>query len=83
MKICADTFLPHQVIGELAIDGPVDGRKVSGVLVKKGFKFNVIAPDDLQEYAGMVWLFEMPVLGRMGALHTLNLSVVDIFCFER
>ena len=36
-----------KVIGSLAIQEPVVGHKVSGVLVKRSFNYSLLAPEDL------------------------------------
>ena len=45
-------FLPlahssTQVVGVLAAEAPVDGGTVSGILIKRGFKYHLMAPSDL------------------------------------
>eukprot|EP00124_Ichthyophonus_hoferi_P003251 Ihof_evm2s272 gene=Ihof_evmTU2s272 len=43
-----------KTIGSLADDPPLDGQTMSGVLVRKGFAHNILAPQDLYEYSGLV-----------------------------
>eukprot|EP00043_Microstomoeca_roanoka_P009598 m.91345 g.91345 ORF g.91345 m.91345 type:complete len:784 (+) comp14632_c0_seq2:23-2374(+) len=53
----AETVLLHyrgeklaKVIGSLATDGPVQSRKVSGILVAKAFNYMIVSPSELGEY---------------------------------
>ncbi|EGD72150.1 cleavage and polyadenylation specificity factor subunit 3 [Salpingoeca rosetta] len=53
----AETVLLHyrgekmaKVLGSLAQSGPVQGRRVSGILVAKEFNYMVVAPTELGEY---------------------------------
>ncbi|KMZ75797.1 Cleavage and polyadenylation specificity factor subunit 3-I [Zostera marina] len=40
-----------KVVGRLAARIPEDGERVSGVLVKKGFSYQIMAPEDLHVYS--------------------------------
>ena len=42
-----------KVIGSLAASKPVHGKAVSGILLKKGFNYHVMAPSDLQNYTDL------------------------------
>jgi cleavage and polyadenylation specificity factor subunit 3 len=42
-----------KVVGRLAEAPPVDGEKVSGILVKRNFNYHLMHPDDLQKYTDM------------------------------
>ena len=44
MIICAF----FQVMGSLAAEKPEHGKPLSGILIKRGFNYHLIAPDDLQ-----------------------------------
>jgi len=37
-----------QVMGSLAAEKPEHGKPLSGILIKRGFNYHLIAPDDLQ-----------------------------------
>lgn len=39
-------------MGSLADSPPEDGHSMSGVLIRKGFTHNILAPQDLYEYSG-------------------------------
>lgn len=39
---------PFQVMGSLAAEKPEHGKPLSGILIKRGFNYHLIAPDDLQ-----------------------------------
>lgn len=43
-----------KVMGTLAIDSPKPGHKLSGVLVKRNFRYHLLAPTDLSKYTDMV-----------------------------
>lgn len=42
-----------KVVGELAAKPPVQGHKISGILVKRNFNFHLMAPDDLHSYTDL------------------------------
>ena len=35
-------------MGSLAAEKPEHGKRLSGILIKRGFNYHLIAPDDLQ-----------------------------------
>lgn len=37
-----------QVMGNLAAEKPEHGKPLSGILIKRGFNYHLIGPDDLQ-----------------------------------
>lgn len=42
------TSVVFQVMGSLAAEKPEHGKPLSGILIKRGFNYHLIAPDDLQ-----------------------------------
>ncbi|KXJ20960.1 cleavage and polyadenylation specificity factor subunit 3 [Exaiptasia diaphana] len=39
-----------KVMGQMAREKPQHGKQLSGILIKRGFNYHLIAPDDLQNY---------------------------------
>lgn len=72
-----------KVMGTLAIQPPVPGRVVSGVLVKRNFSYHLLAPSDLSKYTDMVMStvsqrLSVPYTGSLHLLHYyLNQSSSD------
>ena len=42
-----------KVVGSLAVDKPVEGHRVSGILVKRNFNYHLLNPEDLPKYTDM------------------------------
>ncbi len=42
-----------KVVGQLAVEPPEEGHRVSGILVKRNFNYHLLAPADLQKYTDM------------------------------
>jgi len=42
-----------KVIGSLASEKPADGKNVSGLLLKRGFNYHIMSPNDLHNYTDM------------------------------
>ena len=58
LQVGDSVLFGYQVIGSLAAVKPRDGHKVSGVLVKKGFSYQIVAPSEL---SGTLSLFDAHV----------------------
>lgn len=43
-----------KVMGSLAVEKPVPGQKISGILVKRNFNYHLMAPADLGKYTELV-----------------------------
>lgn len=43
-------FYVLQVMGSLAVEKPLAGHRLSGVIVKRDFKYHVLAASDLGSY---------------------------------
>lgn len=55
-------------MGSLAFEKPVEGQIISGVLVKRNFKYQIVAPSDISSMNIAIFLL---------ACFTLNLSVIS------
>jgi cleavage and polyadenylation specificity factor subunit 3 len=42
-----------KVMGSLAMQKPVEGMPVSGILVKRNFNYHILAPADLPKYTDL------------------------------
>ena len=40
-------FLVAKVMGSLAVEKPKEGHRISGVLIKRGFNYHLVNPEDL------------------------------------
>eukprot|EP00794_Sanderia_malayensis_P017062 gene17062-18780_t len=78
-----------KVIGSLAAEKPSQGKKVSGLLLKRGFNYHIMAPNDLQNYTDLstssinqrqILSFKAPFSHIYDCLKTLagNVDKVDV-----
>ncbi|CAL8088600.1 unnamed protein product [Orchesella dallaii] len=42
-----------KVMGALAVEKPVNGKRISGILVKRNFNYHIVAPQDLSKYTDL------------------------------
>ena len=42
-----------KVMGSLAEEKPEDGKKVSGILIKRNFNYHIVSPNDITKYTDM------------------------------
>lgn len=43
-----------KVMGSLAVEKPIPGQKISGILIKRNFNYHLLAPGDLGKYTDLV-----------------------------
>lgn len=77
-----------KVMGSLAVEKPVPGQKISGILVKRNFNYHLMAPADLGKYTELVQSTvqqkaSLSYQGTFRALHffiskVLTVKVVDL-----
>ncbi|KAK4008839.1 cleavage and polyadenylation specificity factor 73-like [Daphnia magna] len=63
-----------KVMGSLAFEKPVEGQIISGVLVKRNFKYQIVAPSDISKYTDMT---VSSVTQRMGIHYSGNLQTLQ------
>jgi cleavage and polyadenylation specificity factor subunit 3 len=65
-----------KVIGSLAAVKPRDGHRVSGVLVKKGFSYQIVSPSELSAYTDLA---TSVIKQRQTVAFSSSLSVLDYY----
>ncbi|ETN59132.1 cleavage and polyadenylation specificity factor [Anopheles darlingi] len=68
-----------KVMGTLAVGEPADMQRLSGVLVKREFKYHLLAPTDLSKYTDM----SMSIVTQRQSIHWPGSTVVLKLLLER
>ena len=69
-----------KVIGSLAASKPEHSKSVSGILLKKGFNYHIMAPSDLQNYTDLSTskITQRQIIGFHASWQSLQKSLVGI-----
>jgi hypothetical protein len=72
-----------KVMGSLAMQKPVEGMPVSGILVKRNFNYHILAPADLPKYTDLTMSTVTQVSESLSVLPTLSRTFRPFFWKNR